>query len=81
MLGYGAYDDTLNALERAITPGPYILGDWLTAADICVASLISWELMPKTLDARPAFQAYLGRCTNRPPTRAPLHVAMSLRSR
>ena len=26
-LGYGSYSDTLNALERAIAPGPYVLGD------------------------------------------------------
>ncbi len=28
-LGYGSYEDTLNALETALKPGPYILGDKL----------------------------------------------------
>ncbi len=66
MLGYGTYEDTLDALEKAITPGPYILGDWFTAADVYVASVVGWGLMTKSLDARPAFQAYVARCTERP---------------
>jgi len=31
--GYGTYDDTLNTLEKALHPGPYIRGDRFSAAD------------------------------------------------
>ena len=65
-LGYGSYDDTLNALEKALSPGPWILGDTFSAADVYIASAIGWGLQAKTLEPRPAFLAYLGRCAERP---------------
>src|SRR5476649_960134 len=34
MAGYGNMDLVLNAIETAITPGPYLLGDQFTAADV-----------------------------------------------
>src|SRR5215475_11414660 len=34
--GYGCYEDTMNALEKALSPGPYILGDRFSAADVYV---------------------------------------------
>ncbi len=30
-LGYGSYDATLNALEKAVTPGPFVLGERFSA--------------------------------------------------
>lgn len=65
-LGYGSYADTLNTLEKAITPGPYILGDRFSAADVYVASEIGWGLMTKSLEARPAFTEYVARFRERP---------------
>jgi glutathione S-transferase len=65
-LGYGTYTDTLNALEQAITPGPYILGDRFSAADIYVGSQIGWGLMMKSLEPRPAFLQYVARLAERP---------------
>ena len=65
-LGYGTYDDVLRTLELAITPGPFILGESFSAADVLIASQIGWSLMAKVLEPRPAFQAYLERCTARP---------------
>lgn len=57
--GYGSYADTLNALEKAVTPGPYILGNRFSAADVYIGSQIGWGMMTKALEARPAFQKYL----------------------
>jgi glutathione S-transferase len=65
-IGYGTYEDTLDALEKAITPGPFILGDRFTAADVYVGSQIGWGLMTKSLPPRPAFTAYAGRIAERP---------------
>jgi glutathione S-transferase len=65
-LGWGNYADTLNALEKAITPGPYILGDQFTAADVYIASQIGWGMMTKSLEPRPAFEAYFARASARP---------------
>jgi glutathione S-transferase len=66
LLGYGSYKETLDALETALTPGPYILGDKFSAADVYIASQLGWGLMTKAMEARPAFMAYLGRASQRP---------------
>ena len=65
-LGYGSYEDTLNALDAALTPGPYILGSRFSAVDVYVGSQIQWGLMVKGLDARPAFDRYMQQIAARP---------------
>jgi glutathione S-transferase len=65
-VGYGRFEDMTNVLEKAITPGPYILGERFSAADLYIGGQIGFGLMMKTLDARPQFQAYVARCTDRP---------------
>ncbi len=61
MLGYGDYDDTMAALEKAISTAPYICGDTFTAADVYVGAQIGWGLMFKSMPALPAFVEYAGR--------------------
>lgn len=65
-LGYGSYADTVDTLEAAITPGPFILGDTFSAADVYIASQIGWGLMTRALESRPRFEAYVARCAERP---------------
>ncbi|HMJ12642.1 MAG TPA: glutathione S-transferase family protein [Polyangiaceae bacterium] len=65
-LGYGSYADVLDALEKAVTPGPFILGERFSAADVYVGSQIGWGLMVKSLEPRPAFLAYVDRWNQRP---------------
>jgi len=65
-LGYGSYPDVLNALEQAITPGPFILGDRFSAADVYVGSQIVWGMLVKALEPRPIFEAYAKRLSERP---------------
>jgi glutathione S-transferase len=64
-LGYGSYEATLGALESAVASG-WILGDRFSAADVYVGSQITWGLMTKALEPRPAFQRYAERCGARP---------------
>jgi len=64
--GYGCYDDTMNVLETALSPGPFILRDRFSAADVYVASQIAFGVMMKTIEPRPAFQAYLELMEQRP---------------
>ncbi len=65
-IGYGSYEDTLATLEKAVTPGPFILGDRFSAADVYVGSQIGYGLMTKSLEPRPAFLAYAARLNERP---------------
>ena len=65
-LGYGSYEDTLNTLEKALAPGPFLLGDRFSAADVYIASEIIWGTLSKALEPRASFQQYVARCSERP---------------
>ena len=65
-VGYGSYDDTLNALEQAITPGPFVLGERFSAVDVCLGSALAWGMMVRAIEPRPSFTAYQARCMQRP---------------
>jgi len=65
-VGYGTYEDALLAIEKAITPGPWVLGERFSAADVYLGSEIGWGMLTKALEPRPAFQQYFERCTQRP---------------
>ena len=64
-LGYGTYDITLSTLERAVTPGPYALGDRFSAVDVYFCAQIGWGMQTKSIEPRPALLAYSARCTER----------------
>jgi glutathione S-transferase len=66
MLSYGTYETTLATLEKALAPGPWILGERFSAADVYVGSVIGWGLYTKALEPRPAFSSYSERCQQRP---------------
>jgi glutathione S-transferase len=66
MAGYGSFDETIAALEQAVSQGPYICGDQFTAADVYVGSQIGWGMMFGSIDKRPAFADYVGRLQSRP---------------
>lgn len=65
MAGYGSFDQVVDALEQAVTPGPWILGERFSAADVYVGSQIMWGLRFKTLPGRDAFEAYAERLSGR----------------
>jgi glutathione S-transferase len=66
MAGYGSFEETIDALEQAVSGGPYICGDRFTAADVYVGSQIGWGMMFGSIDKRPAFESYFGRLAQRP---------------
>jgi glutathione S-transferase len=65
-LGYGSYDDVIRTLEIALQPGPFLLGERFSAADVYVGSQLQWATMVKALDPRPRLQAYMARLMERP---------------
>lgn len=65
-LGYGSYEDTLDTLEKALSPGPWLLGARFSAADVYLGAQLIWGMQFGTVDKRPAFEAYAARCTERP---------------
>ncbi len=65
-VGYGSFDEAIDNLEHAITPGPYICGDRFTAADVYVGAQIGWGMMFGSIPKRPAFEDYFTRLQARP---------------
>ncbi len=66
MVGYGTYEQMVDALETAVEAGPYVLGERFSAVDVYVGSQIGWGLQFKTLPERETFKAYAGRILGRP---------------
>jgi glutathione S-transferase len=56
----------LNAMETAIAPGPYLLGDQFTAADVYFGSQLGWGMQFGSIEKRPSFEAYWERLSARP---------------
>ncbi|MGH8597754.1 MAG: glutathione S-transferase family protein [Gammaproteobacteria bacterium] len=64
--GYGSYEETIDALEGAVSGRQYIAGDRFSAADLYVGAQLGWGMMFGTIDKRPAFVDYVGRLQARP---------------
>jgi glutathione S-transferase len=65
-LGYGDYDSVMNVVAQALRPGPYLMGEQFTAADVVVGANIRWGMMFKMVPERPEFVAYAERLKARP---------------
>ncbi|MBL8556775.1 MAG: glutathione S-transferase family protein [Phenylobacterium sp.] len=66
MVGFGCPADVLNTLEGALEGRDHLAGGHFTAADLYIASHLAWGMQFGTIEARPAFQAYVARHTARP---------------
>lgn len=67
MVGYGSFDQTIDALERAVAgAAPWITGARFTAADVYIGAQVAWGLMFKSMPARPVFVDYVERLQARP---------------
>ena len=68
-LGFGCLEDVLGAVEGAVKDRPYLVGDGFTAADLYLASHLSWGMNFGTIEKRPAFETYVERHLQRPAAR------------
>jgi glutathione S-transferase len=74
MAGYGNMDAVLNAMETAIAPGPYILGDQFSAADVYFGSQIGWGMQFGSIERRPSFEAYWQGLSERPAAKRAVEI-------
>jgi glutathione S-transferase len=65
-LGYGDFDTTMDVLAKAVTPGPFLMGDKFTAADVVIGSTLRWGTMFKMIPERKEFADYVARFVDRP---------------
>lgn len=64
--GWTDFDTVLNVIERELGQGPYLFGDWFTAADVMIGSMFIWMRMWGKQTGRPAIDAYVDRLMARP---------------
>ncbi len=74
MVGFGSYEDTLNALELALSAGTYVCGERFTAADVYVGASVDWGLQFGMVERRPVFEAYANRLQERKAYRSALQI-------
>lgn len=64
--GWGDFDSMIATLEKGLKEGPWLLGDWFTAADVMVGSSVVFLQMFNMLPESGALGAYAERCLARP---------------
>ncbi|NMO15113.1 glutathione S-transferase family protein [Pyxidicoccus fallax] len=64
--GWTELPATLNAIERELGQGPWLFGDWFTAADIMIGSIFIYMRLLNVRSDRPAIEAYVDRLMARP---------------
>lgn len=78
MVGFGNETLLFDALEGALTTGPWICGEQFTAADIYVGSALRWGLMFGTVPTRPVFQDYVAKLQARPAAQRAFNIDAAL---
>lgn len=69
MSPYGDFDAVLKTVVDALTPGPYLLGERHSAADVLWGAALGWTTRFKLVPEEPAILAYLARVEGRPAVR------------
>ncbi len=64
--GYGSYERTMDTATKAVEGRRCIAADYFTAADLYMASFLSFGMMFGVVEKRPAFEAYVGPHLERP---------------
>lgn len=64
--GWNNWETTQDVMEKELAEGPYLFGDWFTAADVMIGSMFLWMRMFKPGEERPALKAYADRLAARP---------------
>lgn len=65
-IGYRDLDTLLDVVVKALKPGPYLMGERFTAADVVTGSGLRWGMMFKMIPERPEIVEYAGRLSQRP---------------
>jgi glutathione S-transferase len=66
MSAYGDFDTVLAQVIAALKPGPYLLGERFSAADILWGSALGWTTGFKLIPEDPTIAAYVARIRERP---------------
>jgi glutathione S-transferase len=63
---YADYETTVAAIEQALQPGPWLLGERFSAADVLWGNALRWVTGFGMVEATPAIADYIARVMARP---------------
>lgn len=64
--GWTDFDTAQDAIESELGEGPYLFGEWFTAADVMIGSIFLYAQIFAGPSQRPKIAAYTDRLNNRP---------------
>jgi glutathione S-transferase len=64
--GWTDFETAKDVVEGELGNGPYLFGDWFTAADVMIGSMFIWRRMFSGQPDRPKLEAYVDRLLARP---------------
>lgn len=64
--GWGSWEELLATLEEGLSPGPWLLGERFSMADVILGATLRWMLRFQMIDALPTLTAYAERLGQRP---------------
>jgi glutathione S-transferase len=63
---YADYDTTVSAIQQALVPGPWLLGERFSAADVLWGNALRWVTGFGMVEATPVVADYIARVMARP---------------
>jgi glutathione S-transferase len=64
--GWTDFETAKDVVERELGDGPYLFGDWFTAADVMIGSMLVWWRIGGHASGREKLEAYVDRLLARP---------------
>lgn len=64
--GWTDFETVQDVIEGELGDGAYLFGDWFTAADVMIGSMLIWKRMFGGPPGRPKLEAYVDRLLERP---------------
>ena len=64
--GWTNFETAEQVVVGELGKGPYLFGEWFTAADIMIGSMFIWKRIFGAAPSRPALEAYVDRLLARP---------------
>jgi len=64
--GWTDFETAKQVVERELGDGPYLFGDWFTAADVMIGSMLIWKRLVTGASDGPKIDAYVDRLLARP---------------
>ena len=64
--GWTDFETCKDVVERQVGAGPYLFGEWFTAADVMIGSMFIWQRMMGNTSGRPRIERYVDYLVARP---------------